>query len=229
VVNKLNAAGFGIGEFTYGGAGIDHAFEIDQFPIGGPNPAPGLSTFGVTNSFPNFPKQMLDDAYLVKSYFNGVSGCNEILSIPHSFGQQLQPIRVRFNRIQPLAFDTMRNPGTVNMNDTTLCFNLAVAGGNNARIAPPNSNNQGSSLAPYPNPIDASTGIVNLDYQSAADGPVEIRLIDMTGREVVVRNLNVVAGDQTLTVDFGAGLATGIYQLEIKNNGTTISSSIAVK
>lgn len=229
VVIKLNAGGFGVGEYTYGAQGTDRAFEIDQFPVGGVNPAPGLATFGMTNSFPNFPKQAADDIYLVKSYFNGESGCYQRFALPMSFGQQLPPVRIRFNRIIPFAQDTMRNPGVVYMNDTTLCYNVVIGTGNNTRQAQQPSLVPGNSINAYPNPIDANSGTVNLDYQSPADATIEIRLMDMMGREISKRSMSVVAGTQTLTVDFGPGMATGIYQIEVNNNGETVTARVAVK
>lgn len=231
VVNKLDKCGFGIGEFTYGGIGRDRGFEIDMDEVGGANPAPGLACYGVSNSFPNFPLTGGDDAYLVKAYFNGVSGvnCPYSISTPTTYNQTLSPYRVQFMILYQMLCSPLKDNGHVQMNDYEICYSVMNPAGSNARMANQPALVPGNTVNSYPNPIDATNGHLNIDYDSPADATIEIRLTDITGRVVSTQSLRVLTGKQTLSVDFGTGLATGVYQLDITDNGVTTTAHVAVK
>lgn len=229
VVDKLNNAGVGTAEFTYGGAGMDRGFECDQFAVGPLNPTPGLSTFGVTNSFPNPPFTGADDAYLVKSYFNGRSGCNEFFSTPISSTHGIVPFAKPVYQILPLQHDTMYNTAVFTMNDKQLCYNVTIGGGSNARIANPEGDGSSTTANAYPNPVDASSPTVMVDYNGAADGTIQVKLVDITGRTCMEQTVTIFEGKQTLSIDLGSGLSTGIYQLLLMDGTTTTTLRVAVK
>jgi ABC-type Mn2+/Zn2+ transport system permease subunit len=50
------------------------------------------------------------------------------------------------------------------------------------------------------------------------EGELKIRIVDATGR-VVIANRYMVDGDMSTTIDFGQTLATGVYMVEMIQNG----------
>lgn len=234
VVDKLNGAGLGFpaGEFTYGGVGNDRAFQVDQYPFPAAGAPPGLATYGVTNSFPG-PVTAMDDIYLVKSYFSGHSGvfCPYNLANFNSFNAPIAPFAIPCLQLNPLVGQPILNPMVFAMNDQQLCISNMNPAGSNLRLAPEAEEDQGGIIAgnAYPNPVDVSAPQISVDYECAADGTIEIKLLDIMGRVCMTQTMSVVAGKQTLTIDLGSNLATGIYQLQLINGTSVITQRVAVK
>jgi hypothetical protein len=74
-------------------------------------------------------------------------------------------------------------------------------------------NDHGLSLEVYPNPFDELL-MVNLIVEAPSNG--NLRVMDVIGKELVGRELELIPGSNTLTLDFENQIAEGIYFLEVR-------------
>jgi hypothetical protein len=82
-----------------------------------------------------------------------------------------------------------------------------------------------SSLSAFPNPVN---DVLFIDMNSTENAQAEIRITDMTGREV--RNLasrSIAAGESRVAVDM-SDLSNGSYLVSIQGNGTSRSVAVQV-
>ena len=82
-----------------------------------------------------------------------------------------------------------------------------------------------SSLSAFPNPVN---DVLFIDMNSTENAQAEIRIMDMTGREV--RNLasrSIAAGESRVAVDM-SDLSNGSYLVSIQGNGTSRSVAVQV-
>src|SRR5207237_158251 len=79
------------------------------------------------------------------------------------------------------------------------------------------SPNSSVSVSLYPNPITTSA---NLHIENAADGSLEFRLFDYTGRLITLKQ-NLSSGDYTLS---RSDLTGGIYFYEIYSASVKVGS-----
>lgn len=198
-------------EFTYGTAANESCEEISSFD--------GIAPEGIT-MFGNGPGSIAadpGDEYYVKAYFNGVSGCNELL-LQH--GTNIYPVgRTQFNvtRTGTVGFSNLLAtiPAAANVN--VLCFNIAIATGSNARTAETQETNTVTSTL-YPNPVSLSAPVLNLSLNSSADQQIEIRITDMLGREVLNQQIIVAQGESVQQIQLPSGLSAGVYNMSINGN-----------
>jgi hypothetical protein len=71
------------------------------------------------------------------------------------------------------------------------------------------------SLTVYPNPTG---GLIQIESNGALNANLAVSLVDMTGRQILSKQMQVVPGKTTDWMDL-SGLAPGIYSLTIENNG----------
>ncbi|OQP57432.1 chondroitinase-B domain-containing protein [Niastella populi] len=136
---------------------------------------------------------------------------------------------------------TSLNPETFNISATTAKYVRIVGHGNsinawnsytevrilsNATLAARVENEAGASsvlLNSFPNPF-RNTGTVT--YQLEKDGPVQLSLLDITGRQVrVLVNAQAKAGIHRLTFN-AAQLPAGVYWLKFVHNGRTVTKQV---
>ena len=201
--------GNAVAEFTYGTGGDEGAVEISSFTG---TVADGITVYGNTNRID------VGEEYFVKAYYNGVSGCLETTGTPLS---QLYPIaRTQFTNTRNLTFSSSpliaSIPAFPAMNN--LCFAIALPGGSNARVAG-SADAVSNSTSVFPNPLAAASPLLSLKLSSPVDQQIEIRITDMLGREVLNQQILVAAGESVSQLQLPAGLAEGIYSMQISGEG----------
>ena len=67
-----------------------------------------------------------------------------------------------------------------------------------------------------------------MSFQSPKNQNLELKILDTTGRCIVSRTLEVVAGKQTVEQPID-GLSAGIYQLQLAGNGKSLSRKLIVR
>ncbi len=142
----------------------------------------------------------------------GALGASRILALSQVDGianGQQYAVRVRSNH-----FDNVSNSGFSN----SACVQTIGAAGmptieEGGAIAERSENGVTTSI--YPNPNNGQS--VNFAV-SGMEGELKIRIVDATGR-VVIANRYMVDGDMSTTIDFGQTLATGVYMVEMIQNG----------
>ena len=77
----------------------------------------------------------------------------------------------------------------------------------------------------YPNP---SSGRVSLSFGPAEAGNAELRLSSIDGRQVICRQVNVSAGENTIPIDL-TGLKSGMYFLRITSRSGSVVGKMLIK
>ncbi|MGL5891449.1 MAG: T9SS type A sorting domain-containing protein [Bacteroidia bacterium] len=199
-------------EFTYGTASSERAAEISRFAAA---PADGITVFG------NGPGTTAIDPggeYYVKAYYNGVSGCNEFVNPPVTMQYPISRISRQISRAGTVGATVFSSVlSTLSPAVNSLCFNVVIGTGSNARIAENTENSVSSEL--YPNPVSLTSSIINLNLNSASEQQVEIRITDMLGREVLNQTIVVTEGESLQQIQLPSGLSAGVYNMNITGNG----------
>lgn len=219
VVIKTDDVGNGVagGEFTYDNPGTnDLGFDLDQYNGTG---ADGLSIFGISYN----GAIGAGDVYLIKAYFNGISGCNESFSTPNARrgpGLYAETTLKSFDLFQLSGLFS----GMQSASDVNLCFSTSVIGGSNARIAPaqPGGDKQ-AIISPNPMQQGAAAAIVELETEMPAQ--VQVAIYDMLGKQYYTGSFALAKGNNQLPVDISnTNMAAGIYTVKI--TGPAINKNI---
>ena len=78
--------------------------------------------------------------------------------------------------------------------------------------------------APRPNPVVGNSFTVNLAL--TGDGPADLLLHDISGREVFRQTVSLGKGPHTLTLPVGSGLKQGLYILTLRQGGHNASTRV---
>jgi len=73
----------------------------------------------------------------------------------------------------------------------------------------------GDLVSIYPNPTNGS---LNVDIATEKVSKVEVRVLDMTGRSILIENATTVIGINNVQMDLG-NIAPGIYNVQVYTNG----------
>ncbi len=87
------------------------------------------------------------------------------------------------------------------------------------------------SMTIYPNPVDG-THVLAIDLVATSEAPVELSVIDFTGRVMKQSTLtdNAVPGKQTFTVPLGElQLAPGVYMVRVKTGNSEFQRKLIVQ
>lgn len=222
VVVKADDAGIPVasGEFTYGGTGNDFGYAID---ISSGTTSDGLAMFGQRPFYSG-----TNDFYMVKSYFNGVS-CAYALDTPPDTDNVPDNVIADVSDPTSLLTDTMITLKTADWNDSALCTQTTVTGGDNSRKPVPLL-----SEAPvqwqmhvYPQPAGAQSNL-NVVLQLPKAGLVNITLSDMTGRNVLVKRFTANEGTTLLELETAGLLSGGMYVLRVDDGTNAETKKVLV-
>jgi hypothetical protein len=209
------------GEFTYGGTNNDYGKALDLINNNGGLPPDGLSTFGTWGSGGGVGG---DDLYAVRSYFNGISGCNEAFNT--STWQHSGPMHPHGPADTLAHFDQgSLNALYVVTSDVTFCFAATIGGGSNARVANPDNN----QVLLVPNPSETGNTAVKLNVQTDNTGKAEVVIYDMMGKEVYQGSFTLVKGDNQLPLEIKTALASGMYSVVVNHDGQKQTTLMVVK
>ena len=81
------------------------------------------------------------------------------------------------------------------------------------------------SLSIFPNP---SSGKINLDYTAAADGKIDVKILNLTGTSVMETIFSAVDGSNSFSMDL-TGQPDGIYILELTSEHDRILKKVMVR
>ncbi len=219
VVLKTDDAGNGVvnGEFTYGSSGNDHGYQLDQF---NGTTYDGLSVYG-TADFAGGIGNL--DAYIVKSYFDGNSGCNESFGTPSTQSGPGMYSETQFSTLSTFNQGTQSSFST-SASDVQLCSTAFIPGASNARVAPavPKGDKEATVL---PNPMQQGTPVAMVEVESNEPATVQIAVYDMLGKQYAAGNYTLVKGKNQLPVDLStANMAAGMYTVKV--SGAAINQNI---
>lgn len=216
LVIKTDDLGNGLGEFTYGGANADRGAALDQYDN---TAADGLSTFATGD----LGALGSTDFYLIKSYYDGNSGCNEYLSMPNvSTGPGLywEYYITDFNGFTPGA--PLCSSSSVS--DVQLCYNTTIPGASNARMAPAEPKGDKEAVV-LPNPMGQGSPVAFVELEADMPATVEVAIYDMLGKQYYNGSHTLVKGNNQLPLDISnANMATGMYTVKV--TGASIAQNI---
>lgn len=182
--------------------------------------ADGVTMYAVAEDNNAPTKEM----YVVKAYFNGVSGCNETF-------EDLDYSIAEFFPSQPIQIVTVAlNPETLNLFhedfelDIELCHNTTIPGGSNALKAP------GNEGTVSPNPFTNGTHYANLELEVDEPTAVTVEVYDMLGRSYYTHNFTLVKGENNLNLDIReTNMAAGMYSVRITGKSLNKNIMLMVK
>lgn len=168
----------------------------------------GLQVFGTTSS--------VTAHYMIKSYFNGYSGCNENITDIANIHQGPDSILTR--QVATSNFGTC--PGNITFSVTssnsgsTLCSAQSIGSGDNSKIVSINSTQNTLSYV-FPNP---SSQFLNL-----SEGISQVKIMDLFGRTLYETTFTDFRGSQ---IDLRkTGMIPGQYFIRFIANGEQFNRS----
>jgi hypothetical protein len=169
------------------------------------------------------------EVYMVKAYFNGVSGCNENFedlsrSIAEYFASKQLTITA-----SSMWLETLTLFNTYNALDKEICYSSTVSGGSNALVAPKNPAN-GANGVVSPNPMQQGTqqALVDVEVENPVD--VSVNIYDMLGRNCYNGSFSLVKGQNRLQLQLNnANMAQGAYSVKITGNNVNKTIMLMVK
>ncbi|MDA9563224.1 PKD domain-containing protein [Flavobacteriales bacterium] len=84
---------------------------------------------------------------------------------------------------------------------------------------------QNNPIAVYPNP---TTGIINLDIATNQAEVIDVKVVDVTGKMVMVKQVLINQGLNTYTMSAG-DLPTGIYFVKIQSNDVSTTKRVVIQ
>ncbi|MGL5890285.1 MAG: T9SS type A sorting domain-containing protein, partial [Bacteroidia bacterium] len=205
-----DATGNATAHYTYGK--ISDTEQSDEISSFSGTPADGITVYGNVQSNTDFGNE-----YFVKAYFNGVTSCNQLTSIPST---SVYPIaRITRTLTRTGTFSAVITQASIlnNFVTTPLCYDNTVFNGSNARIAQQEETAEVNTVI-YPNPVSFSSLILNLNLNSVTNQQIEIRVTDMLGREVLNQQINITEGKSVQQIQLPSGLSAGVYNMSINRN-----------
>jgi hypothetical protein len=196
----------------YTGSGNESLFAIDM--VQNTASGQGLAAFGVFGSIATLATPAINKSWLAKTYFNLVSGCNEVIDSPLSTNPP-----VTYTAFIPTITNTFTSGTLTGQFGTTLqktiCWNTTITGGSNARLAEEETAgafNAIESISVFPNPV--SSNDLNFRLISANNQTVRVQLCDVAGRLHSDNSQEFTSGENTGTISV-RDLPKGIYILRL--------------
>ncbi len=81
-----------------------------------------------------------------------------------------------------------------------------------------------SAISVYPNPVKGK--LLNVQFINQPSGKYAIKLINNLGQEVYRSEFNHIGGSASETLNLGNSVVKGIYQLQVKGTGNTITKVV---
>lgn len=219
-------AGVSLGQFTYGDAKLDYGVAIDQY---NGTSADGISFFGYREGATAPIINGHYDMYLVKSYFNGETPCNQKIDdvLTNSGPKQLTTYAAR--RVDKLMNYANFNWSVASAYDNNVCYSSTVSGGSNARVAPVQEKGDKQAVV-SPNPIQAGTNSIDVTIESETATTANVAIYDMLGREYYNGTVNLAKGTNTMPIDISsANMSAGTYTVRINMNNENKTLLLMVK
>ncbi|ESU24720.1 hypothetical protein FEDK69T_02720 [Flavobacterium enshiense DK69] len=82
-----------------------------------------------------------------------------------------------------------------------------------------------SQMLVYPNP---GNGMVSVSYSSHKVAPVQVKLLDLYGKEIIVQNRDAVEGNNVFGINT-SGVADGLYMIGVYADGTLTATKVIIK
>ncbi len=210
---KANAAGVPLALQLYYHDGNEALYAIDQTTQTG-TPGDGIAAFGRMDKTFLAGIAPASRSWLVKSYFNLVTGCHEIADNPTSI-----TLNVSSTAFTPTIATTFTKDSLQyqygNALTRSICWATTVAGGSNLRSGTDGNEISDASLftlAVFPNPVSSAQASVQISTTFAETAYLQV--MDVMGRVVDDYSLALEEGTNEMLLET-ADLNEGIYLLQV--------------
>ena len=192
-----------------------------EFENSGPNVA--LTSYGTVDGFNG------GEMYMVRSYFNGKSGCNETSTVVSNY--YVGPdtvINPWVNRYGSLSACNMFSLVDLSVSTTSvvLCSGVTVAGGSNggATIIK-NLSEKNPEVSVFPNPTE---NIANLKFELNSTSKIQISICNSLGQNLkTILESELTTGSYTAEINFdNLKFANGLYFVRFTLNGESRSYKV---
>ncbi|HEY1046117.1 MAG TPA: hypothetical protein VGF79_06720 [Bacteroidia bacterium] len=233
MVIKTDASGgySGARQYTYGSpSDIQWGFYLDQNNSG---MGDGFSAYGFSHT--RFHSVgFKHDFYIVKSYYNGESGCQQNIKDPIIYSG---PGLIRSDYLSNTDFLFMRYSDPLlssivdTLEDTEECYDTTIVGGSNALVANPTSRKENlNSDHMRVSTNESATGLssINIELTSGEQQEVTVTIYDMLGRKSYEALIVLKNGINTLPLTGQLNdMSAGLYRIDITSK-TLQSTAIAL-
>lgn len=238
--NPMNPNGLFV--YDYGFEETGNSVDVNTSGVGD-----GVTMYAIKEDDPR------REAYVVKAYFNGVSGCNE-------YFEDLDRNWVNFSAISSLTFGTSGfGPTAIFIDhigtnpDNELCHATTLADGSNAFVAQKQPRQRRFGLTPttekqgkapqtgdiqtketetlvIPNPTDKGNETVVVKVMSETTSKVEVAIYDMLGRQYYSNSFTLTKGNNLLPLNISAAnMAAGMYTVKLRGADMNKNITLMVK
>jgi predicted esterase len=203
-------------------------FEFDGFLYIN---VPGVYTFQTTSS--DGSRLELDGTVLVSN--DGVHANRTITSTAVTLTSGPKRINVKYFEFDESHSLTVRYKGPDTGNSfltiPASALKSGTPGGRVATEAEPvaEQTEERTLFSVYPNPTNPGDINVTMEKETVDNSPVQIRMIDFSGREIFVRDFQAEEVNQGVKILPAESLQNGIYLMQIKQNGKTSQHRISIK
>lgn len=174
----------------------------------------GVTMYGIGEDN-NIPTK---EIYVVKAYFNGVSGCNEQFEDLQQNVGELFPVNSLGVVLTPLNTEILTLYNIENELDKEICYNTTIPGGSNARIAPDEPKGDKEAKV-SPNPIAQGAQYAALEVEIEQPTTAQVSVYDMLGRTYYSQTFTLVKGKNNLVLDISdINMAQGMYTVKVQGD-----------
>ncbi len=234
IIFKTDANGTPLLNRLYTGFGKEQFNAIDY--VSRPGAAGnGIAAFGKVDRLIGVgtPK---GQSWLVKSYFNLVSGCNEVADNPLSLNLTMQYTAQSVSLVSTYTKDSLTTQNS-NGFQTTICWATTISGGNNARFGDELTTDETTmesteisteiiGMTLYPNPNSSSQ--LRTEIYSDSQQEVTLSIIDLNGKLHESALMNLQEGSQTLELGIEE-LPPGIYLIQLRTTDGEVTSKKLIR
>lgn len=166
---------------------------------------------------------------MVRSYFNGKSGCNEINTVVSNY--YVGPdtvINPWVNRYGSLSACNMFSLVDLSVSSTSvvLCSSVTVSGGSNGGVTLiKNLSEKNPEVSVFPNPTES---ITNLNFKLNSTSKIQISVCNSIGQYLkTILEAELTQGSCTAEINFdNLKFANGLYFVRLTLNGETQSCKV---
>ncbi|MCA6363736.1 MAG: T9SS type A sorting domain-containing protein [Bacteroidetes bacterium] len=169
------------------------------------------------------------DMYVVKSYFNGVNGCNEVLTTFTSSNAPTNNFDYNVSTINSLTTTNISVVPLGSSGDTPNCNASSLANGSNVRLVNNGDQENGAELLLTPNPALSATQMLYLNTNYTGEKQTLICIINAEGREVQRQVLTIAGGEQRNCIKINEQLAAGIYLIRIQHGNSAETLKLIIE
>lgn len=246
MVVKADEFGRGYEQFLYPRFEADALIRIDQFNGYGAD-VDGLSLFGSV-SYSNAIPSYTWDHNLVKTYFNGVTGCNlhDVHFTSWRTSPSVLPPTAGSSQVEFVKYEMLVGIYINPVDEFVECYETDVTGGmnlprqqegNNGFVSgdqakesdQPLERSKLESISAYPNQLSNGNAILWVSIETETSQNAVLSILDVSGKVLYSEQAQLVEGENQRRVDLSdVHLESGTYYIKLESSTMHTSAAFVV-